>query len=104
MAFKAALSSNTATANPRSAVVCGTEVFIFTMYSVMVMMMIMMMVMMILIIKLHDPVSAKQMTNGIWHSLWLDLVNINVYAKCYQNMTHGSGVRASFILIFNFDQ
>ena len=29
------------------------------------------------------------MTNGIWQSLELELVNINVYAKFYQNIPYG---------------
>ena len=30
------------------------------------------------------------MANDIWQSLGLDLVNINVYAKFYQNIPHRS--------------
>ena len=34
--------------------------------------------------------------NGIWQLLWIDLVNINVYAKCYQHITQSWRVRPSF--------
>ena len=36
-----------------------------------------------------------QMINCIWQSLFLDLVNINVYAKFYQNIPKGSRDRTS---------
>ena len=36
------------------------------------------------------------MINGIWQSLYLDLVNINVYAKFDQNIPKSSRDRASF--------
>ena len=46
--------------------------------------------------------SAKPwpMINVIWQSLGLGLVNINVLAKAYQNIPHGSRVRASLIFFF----
>ena len=39
--------------------------------------------------------SDKVSTNGIWQSLGLDLVNINVYAILHQNILHGSRDRDS---------
>ena len=36
------------------------------------------------------------MTNGIWQSLGLDLVNINVSAKFYQNIPNGLIVSGIF--------
>ena len=53
--------------------------------------------------KMRDPASAepRPMTNGIWQSLRLVLVNAkNVYAKFYQNVTHSSRVMASFMFVF----
>ena len=55
--------------------------------------------------KVHDPHTncLKCFPWCYWQSLWLDLININDYAKFYQNIPKGSRDRASFTFFSEFE-
>ena len=46
--------------------------------------------------RIWTSAQPRLMINGIWQSLCLDLVNVNVYANFNQNIPKGSRDRASF--------
>ena len=49
--------------------------------------------------RIRTSAKPQTMKNGIWQSFVIDLVNTNVYAKCYQNIPHGSRITGPASLI-----
>ena len=57
----------------------------------------------LLVFRIWTSAKSRPMTNGIWQSFWLALVNINVNAIFHQNIPHGSRDRGSFTFFYNSD-